>query len=380
MQYIDDFRNARIAKQLAKKITTTVIQNRKYQIMEFCGGHTHALHRYGLLKLLPPQIEMIHGPGCPVCVLAIARIDQAIALSQQPDIIFCSYGDMLRVPGTKQQSLLQAKANGADVRMVYSIDDALQLARKNQQKKIIFFAIGFETTTPPTAVAIKIAAKENLKNFSVFCNHVLTPAAMRAILHTSSEEKPVVVNGFIGPAHVSTVIGYQAYADIARDFQKPIVISGFEPLDLLQSIYQLIELINAANPIVKNQFTRAVTATGNQLAQSYITEVFSLLDQFEWRGLGLIPYSALKIRPEFSSFDAEKLFPLHIEPSEEHRACICGSILRGSAKPFDCKLFATVCTPENPLGACMVSSEGACAAYYTYDRLAYVKQIKTTKA
>lgn len=378
MQYIDQFRNADVAKKLAAKIAAAVVPEQKYQLMEFCGGHTHALHRYGILKLLPPEIEMIHGPGCPVCVLSINKIDQAIALAQQPNIIFCSYGDMLRVPGTNQRSLLQAKANGADVHMVYSIDDALQIARKNPQKNIIFFAIGFETTTPPTAVAIKTAAKENLKNFSVFCNHVLTPAAMRAILNTDPITGPVAVDGFIGPAHVSTVIGYQAYADIAFDFQKPIVISGFEPLDLLQSIYLLIQLINAGKAEVENQFTRAVTINGNTIAKDFIDEVFCIRDQFEWRGLGLIPESALKIRSEFADFDAENLFPIKVENSQEHRACICGSILRGSAKPFDCKLFATVCTPENPLGACMVSSEGACAAYYTYDRLAYVKQIKAT--
>lgn len=377
MQYIDQFRDGAVAKQWVKKIHAVVRPNQHYQLMEFCGGHTHALHRYGLLKLLPPQIEMIHGPGCPVCVLAISRIDQAIQLAADPQRIFCSYGDMLRVPGTNQNSLLQAKAKGADVRMVYSIDDALQIARTNPEKQIIFFAIGFETTTPPTAVAIKIAAAEQLTNFSVFCNHVLTPAAMRAILTTSADELPVNVDGFIGPAHVSTVIGFQAYADIAHDFQKPIVISGFEPLDLLQSIYQLIQLINAKSSAIENQFTRAVTATGNAIAKSYMDEVFCLRDTFEWRGLGMIPHSALAIRETFSQFDAEKLFPMQIENSHGHAACICGSILRGLEKPFDCKLFATVCTPENPLGACMVSSEGACAAYYTYDRRAYVKQIKT---
>jgi hydrogenase expression/formation protein HypD len=364
MKYIDEFRNTTVAQKLAEKISDCVRPKHVYKLMEFCGGHTHALHRYGLLDLLPKEIEMIHGPGCPVCVLPTNCIDTAIDLSKQPNSIFCSYADMLRIPGTDQHSLLKEKAQGADIRMVYSIDDALSIARKNPNKTIIFFAIGFETTTPPTAAALKTAKAENIDNFYVYCNHVLTPVAMQAILSVPG----VAIDGFIGPAHVSTVIGYEAYAVVAKQFKKPIVISGFEPLDLLQSILQLVELINNQSYAVENQFSRAVTAQGNKLANQYMAEVFEVRDNFEWRGLGMIEKSALKIKPEFSRFDAEQHFQSSGSKNEGHKACLCGPILCGLAKPFDCKLFETVCTPENPLGACMVSSEGACAAYYTYGR------------
>jgi hydrogenase expression/formation protein HypD len=369
MKYIREFRNGDVAALWAKKITASVDPNKHYKLMEFCGGHTHAIHRYGLPSLLPDNIEMIHGPGCPVCVLPIARVDNAIALAHLPQVILCSYGDMLRVPGDKQESLLKAKARGADVRMIYSVQDALAIARANPKKQIIFFAIGFETTTPPTAVAILTAKREGLKNFFVFCNHVLTPVAMRAILGDADQAESVLLDGFIGPAHVSVVIGSDPYQAIAKTYKKPIVVSGFEPLDLMQSIDRLVTLVNQKSHAIDNQFTRAVTPQGNQKAQALVEKVLTLRDKFEWRGLGWIPKSALKIRDDYAAFDAEKQFDVPASSAKEHRQCQCGVILRGEAKPFDCKLFARVCSPENPLGACMVSAEGACAAYYAYGRL-----------
>ncbi|MCX7117347.1 MAG: hydrogenase formation protein HypD [Legionellales bacterium] len=369
MKYIEEFRNAGYAQTLANAIAIKAHPDRHYRLMEFCGGHTHTIHRYGLPSLLPHNVEMIHGPGCPVCVLPIARIDKAIALAAIPDVILCSYGDMLRVPGSGQQSLLQAKARGADVRMVYSVDDALNIAKLNPQKEVVFFAIGFETTTPPTAAVIQQAEKCQLSNFSVFCNHVLTPAAMDSLLQTQNTEAGAVhLDGFVGPAHVSIVIGSQAYEAVSQKYKKPIVISGFEPLDVLHSILMLIEQINSNRSTVENQYTRAVTPEGNLRSQAMIAEVFELRSSFEWRGLGEIPNSALKIKSTFARFDAEQRFKLPDSVGVEHKQCDCGAILRGMKKPTDCKLFAKVCTPENPLGSCMVSSEGACAAVYAYAR------------
>ncbi|KTC86561.1 hydrogenase formation protein HypD [Legionella brunensis] len=367
MKYIDDFRNADFAKTLAKKIADAAIRSRYYRLMEFCGGHTHTIHRYGLPRLLPDNVEMIHGPGCPVCVLPIARIDQAIFLANLPEVIFCSYGDMLRVPGSNQCSLLQAKARGADVRMIYSVDDALHIAQLNPQKEVVFFAIGFETTTPPTAYAIKRAKQLKLPNFTVFCNHVLTPVAMDSILRTQ-DDIGCNLDGFVGPAHVSIVIGSQAYEAVSRKYQKPIVIAGFEPLDVLHAILMLIEQINKKQSQVEIQYTRAVTRDGNVMTQDLMTEVLALRSSFEWRGLGQIPKSAWQIKSAYREFDAERRFKLPKTQGVEHKQCDCGAILRGIKKPQDCKLFAKVCTPQNPLGACMVSSEGACAAVYAYDR------------
>lgn len=364
MEYISEFRNGDIATSIAAHIKQLATPERHYALMEFCGGHTHAIHRYGIPSLLPNNIELIHGPGCPVCVLPIARIDYAIALATMPNVIFCSYGDMLRVPGSNQQSLLKAKARGADVRMVYSIDNALTLARAHPNKEIIFFAIGFETTTPPTAAALITAKKEGLKNFTVFCNHVLTPVAMEALL-----QGEVNLDGFIGPAHVSIIIGSDAYQRIAMNYKKPVVISGFEPLDVLHSIAMLINMINQGKTGIENQYTRAVTPTGNLKSQTLVDATLQLADQFEWRGLGWIPKSGMQIRDAYQNFDTEKRFPLSIPDGVEHKACKCADILRGINKPTDCKLFAKACTPENPLGSCMVSSEGACSAYYAYGRL-----------
>ena len=369
MKYIDEFRNSAVAKKLVAQIHAAVQPETQYRLMEFCGGHTHTIHRYGLPSLLPNNVEMIHGPGCPVCVLPMARIDKAIALASMPNVILCSYGDMLRVPGSKQQSLLQAKARGADVRMIYSVDDALNIAVLNPLKEVVFFAIGFETTTPPTASVIKQAEKLQQSNFSVFCNHVLTPVAMDSLLQTQNTEAGAVnLDGFVGPAHVSIVIGSQAYEAVSQKYNKPIVISGFEPLDVLHSILMLIEQINANRSVVEIQYTRAVTREGNLRSQALMAEVFELRPSFEWRGLGHITNSALKIKSTFAAFDAELRFKLPDSVGAEHKQCDCGAILRGMKKPTDCKLFAKVCTPENPLGSCMVSSEGACAAVYAYGR------------
>ena len=375
MRYIDEFRNGTVAKVLAHKIAEAASSHQHYKLMEFCGGHTHAIYRYGIPSLLPKNVEMIHGPGCPVCVLPIGKIDQAIALAQQPNVIFCSYADMLRVPGTNRMTLLKAKAQGADIRMIYSAEDALNIARHHPDKQIIFFAIGFETTTPPTAIALQVAKREQLQNFSVFCNHVLTPVAMAGILTPAADGQIAELDGFVGPSHVSIIIGSNAYDKVAQQFHKPIVISGFEPLDVLQSILMLIDMINAHEVGVKNQYTRAVTAEGNIIAQQAIADTLELRDQFEWRGLGSIPKSALKINAQYSDFDAEQKFPIVTGVGQEHKACDCPAILRGLKKPADCKLFATACTPENPLGSCMVSSEGACAAYYAYGRTAQSEKV-----
>ncbi|MEY8716046.1 hydrogenase formation protein HypD [Francisella philomiragia] len=361
MDYIQEFRAPKVAKSLLQQIAKEVDPNRQYNLMEFCGGHTHALHRYGIPSLLPENVKMIHGPGCPVCVLPIKRVDQAIFLASQKDVIFCSYADMIRVPGSHQDSLIKAKARGADVRMIYSVEDALKLAEENPNKKIIFFAIGFETTTPPTAVAIQLAIAKKLDNFLIFCNHVLTPVAMQAIL---SED--VKIDGFLGPSHVSVIIGSNAYDKVTKEYQKPMVVAGFEPLDVLQSILMLIKMINAGKIGVENQYTRAVVPNGNQLAQDLITQYLTIRDTFEWRGLGYIPNSALEIKDEYAKFDAEIYYQIPEVQGLEHKQCACPDILRGLKEPKDCKLFGVVCTPEQPMGACMVSSEGACAAHYQY--------------
>ena len=365
MKYVDEFRDRDQARALAAAISREALPERHYRLMEFCGGHTHAIFRYGVQDLMPDNVEFVHGPGCPVCVLPIACIDEAMQLAQVHGVILCTYADMMRVPAGNRRSLMQAKAEGADIRMIYSTQDALQIARDNPEQHVVFFAIGFETTTPPTAVAIKQAQIQGLKNFSVFCNHVLTPAALGAILKA---EQPVVIDGFLGPSHVSTVIGSQAYEPFAQQYAKPIVIAGFEPLDVMQSSLMAIRQINQGRCEVENEYSRAVTRKGNIKAQGLVREVFELRDSFEWRGLGEIKNSALKLRNEFSDFDAEQRFSLTAQPVADIKACDCPAILRGQKKPVDCKLFGTTCTPENPMGSCMVSSEGACAAYWRYGR------------
>lgn len=362
MKYIDEFRNLAVAKKLIEKIKRLVNPNRGYHLMEFCGGHTHAVYRYALNQILPSNIKLVHGPGCPVCVLPIPRIDQAVWLAGQPNIILCSYADMLRAPGNKQDSLLKAKARGADIRMIYAVDDALKIAKDNPDKTVIFFAIGFETTTPPTAHAVLEARRLKFTNFKVFCNHVLTPIAMSAILDSNE----VKIDGFIGPSHVSIIIGSDAYKQVAVKYAKPIVIAGFEPLDILHSIIYLVELINQNKTEVINQYSRAVISSGNQKAQNMINEVLELRPEFSWRGLGSIPYSGLKIRSKYSVFDIEAILNVPNYTSDDAKGCECPQILRGLKEPEDCKLFAKACTPANPMGACMVSAEGACAASYQY--------------
>lgn len=370
MKYIDEFRDGALAKKISANIAREVNYLRNYHLMEFCGGHTHAISRYGIHDLLPANVRMIHGPGCPVCVLPVGRIENAIRLAQQPEVILCSYGDMLRVPTDQGMSLLKIKSQGADVRMVYSSADAIRIAQQNPHRQVVFLAIGFETTTPPTAIAIKRAKALELTNFSVFCNHVLTPSAISHILQSPEVRLLgwVPLDGFIGPAHVSTVIGSRPYEYFAEEFQKPVVIAGFEPLDVMQAILMLIRQINQGQAEVENEFTRAVTYEGNLKAQHLVAEVFELRRVFEWRGLGSVPYSALRIKAAFADFDAEKRFQIATLSIADNKACECGAILRGIKQPQDCKIFGTVCTPDNPIGSCMVSSEGACAAYYSYGR------------
>ena len=370
MKYIDEFRDGEVAQTLAKKVTAAVVPGRRYSFMEFCGGHTHAISRYGLSDLLPDSVRMVHGPGCPVCVLPIGRVDLAINLALTRGVILCTYGDTLRVPASNSLSLMKAKARGGDIRMVYSTADALQIARDNPDREVVFFAIGFETTTPPTAVAIQQAHAAGLSNFSVLCCHVLTPSAISNILESPEVRQwgTVPLDGFIGPAHVSTVIGSRPYEFFAEEYRKPVVIAGFEPLDVMQAILMLVIQVNEGRAEVENEFSRAVSRDGNVKAQDRVADVFELRREFEWRGLSVVPYSALRIRGKYGAFDAERKFKLDYISVPDNKACECGAILRGVKRPQDCKIFGTVCTPENPIGSCMVSSEGACAAHYSYGR------------
>ncbi|MFD2112376.1 hydrogenase formation protein HypD [Thiorhodococcus fuscus] len=367
MKYVDEFRDQRLARQLASAIASAASPDREYRLMEFCGGHTHAIFRYGVQHLMPSNVRFIHGPGCPVCVLPMARIDQAIALATEHGVTLCTYGDLMRVPASERKSLLKAKAEGADVRMIYSTQDALRIARDNPARQVVLFAIGFETTTPPTAVAIKVARAEGLANFSVFCNHVLTPPALRTILATAGPDG-VRLDGILGPSHVSTLIGSRPYTFVPREFGVPVVIAGFEPLDVMQSTLMLIDQINDGRCEVENQYARAVTEDGNPKALALMDEVFRVRDRFEWRGLGELPDSALALSEDYADLDAERRFPVELPESKEARGCECPAILRGVKEPTDCRLFGTICTPDNPMGSCMVSSEGACAAYWSYGR------------
>jgi len=370
MKYIDEFRDGDSARRIAAKIAAEVRPDISYSFMEFCGGHTHAISRYGIAGMLPPNVRMIHGPGCPVCVLPIGRVDLAIRLALDRGVILCTYGDTMRVPASSGLSLIKAKARGADVRMVYSASDALKLAEQHPDREVVFFAIGFETTTPPTALILRDAKARGVSNFSVLCCHVLTPSAITHILESAEVRQlgTVPIDGFIGPAHVSIVIGSQPYDHFAQEYRKPVVITGFEPLDVMQGILMLVRQVNAGSAVVENEFSRAVTPEGNLAAQKLVSQVFELRESFEWRGLGEVPYSALKIRPEFAAWDAERKFDLHYASVPDHKQCECGAILRGVKRPADCKLFGTVCTPESPMGSCMVSNEGACAAHYSYGR------------
>ncbi|EFA70253.1 hydrogenase formation protein HypD [Cylindrospermopsis raciborskii S07] len=371
MKYVDEFRNPEKAQGLQKEIAQLSLQisrnshkNKHLKIMEVCGGHTHAIFKYGIEEILPDNIELIHGPGCPVCVMPKGRVDDAIALCQNQQIIFTTFGDAMRVPGSKT-SLLQAKAEGADIRMVYSPLDSLKIAKENPEKEIVFFGLGFETTAPSTAFTILQAAAENIRNFSLFSNHVLVIPALEALLANPDLQ----LDGFVGPGHVSMVIGTDPYEFIPERYHKPIVISGFEPLDIFQSIWMLLKQIEENRCEVENQYNRLVEKGGNQNAIQAMNQVFTVREKFEWRGLGEIPNSGLKIRPEYAQFDAEAKFTIPNLKVPDHKACQCGEILKGVLKPWECKVFGTACTPETPIGTCMVSSEGACAAYYKYGRL-----------
>jgi hydrogenase expression/formation protein HypD len=370
MRYIHGFRDGAAAAALARSLAKRVDPSREYHLMEFCGGHTHAIFRYGVEDLLPANIHLVHGPGCPVCVMAVPRLDAAIELARQPNVTLVSYGDMLRVPGSRRRSLLKARAQGADVRMAYSALEAVEIAAAEPERQIVFFAIGFETTTPATAHVILEARRQGLSNFSVYCNHVVTPAAIQSILDSPEvrEWGQVRVDGFIGPSHVSAVIGSAPYEFFAEEYQRPVVIAGFEPLDVMQAIEMLVQQLNAGRACVENQFTRGVTREGNRKAQALVAEVFELRPSLEWRGLGELPYSGLRIKSTYAEFDAERRFSLEVHPVAENAACQCPAIIRGVKKPTDCALFGTVCTPRDPIGSCMVSAEGACAAYYKYRR------------
>lgn len=368
MKYASEFRDPTLARGLLSAIADSAdkigaTRAKPLHIMEICGGHTHSIFRYGLDKLIHEGIEFIHGPGCPVCVLPMARVDEAVQLAQRPEVIFCTFGDAMRVPG-HQKSLMQAKAAGADVRMVYSPLDALELARRNPAREVIFFGLGFETTTPSTALSIQAAAREGLTNFSLFCNHITVPEPIKALL----DDPDMRLDGFIGPGHVSMVIGIHPYDFIARDYHKPIAVAGFEPTDLLQSVLMVLRQIERGVALVENQYARVVPEHGNPVSMAAIADVYERRPSFEWRGLGEIDASGLRIRPHYAAFDAEVKFGIGYAArhSPEIAGCACGAVMTGRIKPTACPQFGTGCTPEMPLGALMVSSEGACAAYWQY--------------
>ena len=361
MKYVDEFRTPELISKAVEEIRKLAKPARHYRVMEVCGGHTHAIYRFGLKDLLPSNVELIHGPGCPVCVLPMGRIDDGLSLAAQSDFVFAAFGDMMRVPGT-HGSPLEHKARGMDVRIVYSPADALKLARNNPEKHIMFFAIGFETTAPSTALTLMRAKAEGIRNFSVFCNHVTIIPAIRAIL----DSPDMRIDGFVGPGHVSTVIGCRPYHWIAMDEGKPVVVSGFEPLDILQSIVMLLRQLQRGEARVENQYKRVVPWEGNKVALQAMAEVFELRPYFEWRGLGFISQSALKIRASYAPWDAEQRFTIRGVRVTDPKAAQCGEVLKGVLKPEQCKLFGRECTPEQPVGALMVSSEGSCAAYYNY--------------
>lgn len=370
MRFVDEFRDPAAARQLI----ATIEEQAKHlehpiKLMEICGGHTHTIYRYGLENLLPDSIDLVHGPGCPVCVIPMGRVDDALWLASQPDVILTTFGDMMRVPGS-EESLMQARARGCDVRFVYSPLDSLKIAEENPDKHVIFFAIGFETTTPSTAVTLTAAKQRDIPNFSVFSNHVTIEPPLRAIANGGVTE----VDGFIGPGHVATVVGTNAFNFLAEEFNRPVSVCGFEPLDILQGVAQLLEQftsgeIAAGKARVQNQYARVVRPEGNPSAQALLDRVFDIRDEFEWRGLGMLPNSGMAISDEFAKWDAERIFDMPGNRVEDPAACECGSVLTGHIKPWQCKVFGTACTPDTPIGTCMVSPEGACAAYYNFGRI-----------
>ena len=363
MRFVDEYRDPAAARALVSQITELAAGDH-VKLMEVCGGHTHTIYRHGIEHILPTGVELVHGPGCPVCVIPMGRIDDAIAVAETPGVTFTSFGDMMRVPGSNG-NLLEAKARGADVRFVYSPLDALRIAHENPDRQVVFFAVGFETTAPSTALTVLQARERQVSNFSVFSNHVTIVPPIKAIL----ESPDLRLDGFIGPGHVSTVIGQRPYRFIPTHYGKPLVTAGFEPLDILQAIAMLLTQIREGRCEVENQYTRVVRDGGNPRALELLAQVFELRPHFEWRGLGFISQSALALRPEFADLDAELRYQVPGVRVADPKACQCGEVLKGVIKPWECKVFGTACTPETPIGTCMVSSEGACAAYYNYGRL-----------
>jgi hydrogenase expression/formation protein HypD len=360
MKYLDEYRSEELAQKVVGEIRRIV--TKPWVLMEVCGGQTHTIVKYGIDHMIPPEVELVHGPGCPVCVTSLEMIDKAHAIARRPDVIFTSFGDMLRVPGS-ESDLLVLKSRGADIRVVYSPIDALKIARANPDKKVVFFAIGFETTAPGNAMAVWQAQKQGIKNFSVLVSHVLVPPAIASILQSPFNR----VQGFLGPGHVCTVMGYREYEPIAERFHVPIVITGFEPLDILEGVLMTVRQLEQGKWDVENQYPRVVKREGNLMAQDLVNQVFEIGDR-KWRGVGSIPKSGYKLRYEFRDHDAERIFEVEEIDTKEPEICISGLVLRGVKKPHDCPAFGTLCNPEHPLGATMVSAEGACAAYYAYGR------------
>jgi hydrogenase expression/formation protein HypD len=370
MRFVDEFRDAELGRAVAGEILSTVEPGRHYKVMEVCGGHTHSIYKYGVDDLLPENVELVHGPGCPVCVIPMGRVDDGIAIAHEPGVIFTCFGDMLRVPGSNG-TLLDAKAQGADIRMVYSPLDALRVARENPDREVVFFAIGFETTAPSTALTLKRAKQEGLGNFSCVCNHVTIVPPLRALL----ESPDLRLDGFVGPGHVATVVGARPFQFIPADYGKPLVIAGFEPLDILQAVHMILKQLAHDEQKVENQYSRVVPWEGNLRALEVMAEVFELRPHFEWRGLGFISQSALKLSDGYANLDAELRFSAPGVRVADPKACQCGEVLKGVIKPFECKVFGTACTPEHAIGTCMVSPEGACAAYYNYGRFAREREV-----
>jgi len=369
MKFVDEFRDPQMAQAVLAQINAVIkeipkAQEKPLQIMEVCGGHTHSIFRYGLEQLLPKEIELVHGPGCPVCVLPMGRVDDCVAIAEQPDVIFTTFGDAMRVPGSKK-SLQQAKADGADVRMVYSPMDALALAKKNPDRKVVFFGLGFETTMPSTALTVQQAKAQGVDNFFLFCNHITIIPTIKAIL----DSPDMYIDGFLGPGHVSMVIGQKPYEFISAHYERPLIVAGFEPLDVLQSIHMLLVQIRDGEARIENQYKRIVPDGGNRAALEAVANVFELREFFEWRGLGSIDHSGVRIRESYAQFDAERQFILPNLKIADPKSCQCGEVLKGVIKPQQCKVFGKQCTPETPLGALMVSTEGACSAYYSYGRI-----------
>lgn len=373
MRFVDEFRDAEQARALAARIAARCEPGRTYKFMEVCGGHTHTIYQHGLEDYLPEQVELVHGPGCPVCVIPMGRVDDAIAIARRPEVILTSFGDMMRVPGG-DGSFLDAKAAGADIRMVYSPLDALKIARQHPDREVVFMAIGFETTAPSTAVTVLRAKAEGLTNFSVFCNHVTIIPAIKAILDSPDQR----LDGFLGPGHVSTVIGCEPYRFIAEQYAKPLVVAGFEPLDILHSIDMLLAQLGEGRCEIENQYSRVVPWHGNTTALRVLGDVLELRPFFEWRGLGFISHSALKLTDGYADFDAERRFDVPGVRVADPQSCQCGEVLKGVLKPWECKVFGTACTPETPIGTCMVSPEGACAAYYNFGRFRRQRLLQVT--